>query len=502
MTHVRISGVASKLGYRPGPIPDVDPMTLSCMPTSGLVHQVLWWSRSITDTPPWYHLGAILPILAHEMSRLGWVIDRNLRIQPRLWTLLVGTSGIGKTTLIRRFRDFHEEMLRRFDPELQAPWIFCDGTQRGLFMALAEHYNKDLDQTLGILTHDEFSVLLSDRRHQIDVQELCRWKDGGSFERHLAGDKKAKKDGQQVIDHLKNVSLNGVFATTSTSIVKHSTSEHFEAGMYSRMNVMHRPVDPRMLRMNPGPALEAREVPLVEAVNLLRHWTQPRDLAVEPVIEVSKAIEDYLEDTLMAEMRAHWEEDGRLNASRRRSIETAKIVAGIYCWSDWCRDGQPALTAPHMTLKDIELGVNFARATIDDLERLAGGIEMDPEMRATDRIFDVIKRAGSAGCGRRDIMRKVGVSKFMLDRAIATLEAREAIEVRVCGSSKPGRPGQRFFVEPEFLRAHLHLLHGGRSEASEAADDAENELETDTVENDTAGPKSDVAALVLDDDPW
>lgn len=469
MTHTRLSGTAAKLGYKPGPIPGVDPLTLSCMPDSGLVHSVLWWSRKITDTPPWYHLGAILPVLAHEMSRLGWVIDRKLRMQPRLWSLLVGTSGVGKTTLIKRIRDFHDTFLARFDAQIKAPWLFCDGTQRGLFMALADCYSKERDQTLGILTHDEFSVLLSDRRHQIHAQDLCRWKDGGSFERHLAGDKKAKKEGQQVIDHLKNVSLNAVFATTNTSIVKHSTAEHLEAGMYSRMNVHHRPMDPNRLRMNPGPAFEEREVPLKDALDVLRHWTQPREAFIEPVIDVPDEINTYLEDTLMADMRRNWEEEGRMNASWRRSIDTAKIVAGVYCWTDWCRGGSPVLDVPVMTLLDIERGVRYARATIDDLQRLSGDVEVDFEMRATNRVFEFIKKAGKNGCNRRDIMRSLGITKTMLDRVIATLDARESIETKATlASAKGGRPGQRYVVDPEFLRAHLQLLHGGLSDELEA----------------------------------
>jgi len=412
-----------------------------CFPAVGVLRTYMDWAHRTTHTPPIFHLAAILPVLAYEAARRGYILDVE-DSQPlllRVWTCIAGSSGAGKGTALMRAKDFSDQFYKQRRIEFEnPPFLALEGSIPGVLTALADrYYQEDFERTTAILYHEELSkVLLQDAA----AEALIMLYDGRDYVRNLRSIQKAQADGEKVNDTIRKPMVSAVFTTPSASLEASSTVQHVAGGLYSRMLWMVGDVtrDKLMFR-------ERREEQrLAHALKDWSQWAASLDghaMMRKPLkIHLPQTSENLLAEGLFDQLRSRIAEDSRLQGVYLRLLTHARVLAGLFAFSRG---------APEVDLDDMCRAVNLATVCLAHVETLDEQLAVSSGYRLQTRVLDLVRRTAAKGVTRRELYVTLKLTKGELENALEALLDRSDVVERTMRKPGPGRPSQMYFL-PEY----------------------------------------------------
>lgn len=415
---------------------ELDPVVASCLPEYGPLRSYMAWAIKTTDAEHLFHLGSVLPCFANEVCEASFRIDAKRQLRPTLWTFLVGVAAGSKSTAQRRAQA-HYKRVRNIQAGQQAhdPFIQAEGSLPGIFEALAEAYNPDLDMSAGVVTRDEAARLL-DSKDPTVADMLCQIIDGEEVRRHLRSLKAEQRAGATVRDRLRNPAFSGCFATTFARLREVTQASFIEGGLYSRFLWFKG----QTCLPNPQLDVDLHEDDWRHAVEDWVDWGRwllgmctVLDAESEPrVVQVSGQARDVLEETLFADFVEHARFDDRINATRKRGLTQAVLVAGLY-----------ALSRRELIVgaADMAAACNLIAQSTQGLAELNGELAVGDELADVARVRAVITQAGELGIKKSALYPKVQLPKKALDAALAQLIEQEVVVEERTRHQGAGRPG-------------------------------------------------------------
>lgn len=418
----------------------LDPVVSACIPNNGPLSSYLRWAVKTTDAEHLFHLGAVLPCLSDFATSMGFRVDPERMMHPVLWTFLVGVSASSKTTAMKRAQTHYQRVRSTMlNGQEVRPFVFAEGSIPGLFEALAGRFDHDSGLSTGIVDRDEAARLLDSRDGTV-ADMLCQIIDGEEVERHLRSLKAERRAGGTVHDRLIQPAFSGRFATTFARIREVTQASYLEGGLYSRMLWFVGS------EFHPHPRLEINTY-RQEADRVLSEWVDwgrwmlaaQLGPAEERVVGVSEAAVDCLRTTLFEDFVAASRTDSRLNATRKRALTQAVIVAGLY-----------ALTQQRMRIEldDMAQAVNLCTFCLEGLAGLEGSLAVSEQVSAAEKVFTVIQQAGVNGARKSELYR-TRLDKREIDAAVEHLIDAGRIESVSERAQGAGRPATRLRVLDE-----------------------------------------------------
>lgn len=413
--------------------PTTPPTTLAdelqaCVPAAGPLRAYLDWAVKTTDAEHLFHVGSILPCWAHEACVRGFRIDSQQRHVPKLWTFLVGVSASSKSTAMKRATSLYRGHTSKAG--MLDPFLIAEGSVPGIFEAMAERFDVELDMTPGILYRDEAARLLDTTDSIADM--LCNVIDGEDVKRHLRGARAANAQAAgSVKDTLVRPAFSGLLTTTFSRLREVTKSSYLEGGLYSRF--LWFAGSPRL----PEQSLFV-DLHLAEAQRVAELWGDwagwalaQQTLGRQLVVEVPRHVIELLRSTLFATLVQHGTRDDRLNATRKRGLHQAIMVAALYALND---------RRLEVVEEDMDRAINLIEFCLRGLERLDASLAVDDLMVAADQAFHVIASAGPHGVARSRLYPALRKSKWWVDQIIDTLLAEGSVRTVARATGKPGRP--------------------------------------------------------------
>lgn len=205
----------------------------ACYPPQGVIADYLNWASRLTHAPPQLHLAAMLPAVAFEANKRGFVFANGDPLN--VWVMIIAPPGAGKTTALSFIRDVHESYgLSTHGATWQTPWESAEGSLPGVAEALTTHYDgtDPSASTNAILYHTEVSKIL---RQEDSYEWLCQLYDKGDIKRNLRYIQKRKADGEEVQDTVRNVKVSAFFTTVRASFQEVFRETFLRGGFASRM---------------------------------------------------------------------------------------------------------------------------------------------------------------------------------------------------------------------------------------------------------------------------
>lgn len=417
--------------YQPGAIEGLPEEILNCIPTSGPIHRYMAWAIKTTDAEPLFHLGSILPCWSHAVCTRGFTVDEDHRMVPKLWTFLVGVPASSKSTAMKRALSLY----RRHYPT-RDPFVLAEGSVPGIFEALCDQFDHELDASVGILYRDEAARLLDTTDSIADM--LCNIIDGETVKRHLRGARAANAQAAgSVRDTLLRPQFSGILTTTFSRLREVTKASYLEGGLYSRF--LWFVGQPRLvgqsLTWNPH---RAEEDAVLAAWNEWSAWANGLEaLGHNRVIRVPPLCVELLRSTLFANLQAHGSTDNRLNAARKRGINQAILIAGLYAASQQ-RDV--------VDEDDMDRAINLVEFCLAGMERLDPSLAVDEFMQAVDFAFHAIAGAGDLGIATSKLFSILRKPKTVVDAIVDTLVAEGSIRRFERRTGQRGRPAQVFIA--------------------------------------------------------
>lgn len=438
-----------------------------CVPEYGPMRSYMLWAIKTTDAEHLFHLGSILPCLANEAVTSGFVVDEQRRIRPTLWSFMVGVPASAKSTARQRATKLYTSYLStRAGKEVADPFIFAEGSWPGIFEALTERFDPETGLATGIFSRDEAARLLDTKDTTIS-DNLCNLIDGDEIKRHLRGYKAENRTRPgSAPDRLRAPAFSGCLSTTFARIREVTQASYVEGGLYSRflwfVGMPHLPEQQLDVDMH---ETDRRRV-LDEWLDWGKWLLGMSTLRTpeERVVTFTPDVEQLLRDTLFATLNDQRRTDSRMNATRKRGLTQAKIVAGLY-----------ALSCQRTTVdyEDMVRAINLVEMSTQGLDRLDQSFL--PSASSRDQItlahkaFETIKALSSDadGCPKASLYRQLQVPKFILDSVIDTLLDEGSI-AQVAAPKLPGQSGRpamlyrvtrpsRFGTAPKRVSSRKHL---------------------------------------------
>lgn len=415
----------------------LDPVVSASIPSTGPLASYMRWAIKTTDAEHLFHLGAVLPCLSDFATSMGFVIDPERLLRPVLWTFLVGVSASSKTTAMKRAQTHYQRVRSTMlNGQEVRPFIFAEGSIPGLFEALAARFDPESGLSTGIVDRDEAARLLESRDATV-ADMLCQIIDGEEVERHLRSLKAERRAGGTVHDRLIQPAFSGRLATTFARIREVTQASYLEGGLYSRMMWFVGS------EFHPHPRLEIN-THRQEADRVLGEWVDwgrwmlvsQLGPAEERVVGVSEAAVDWLRETLFDDFVRASRTDSRLNATRKRALTQAVIVAGLYALS------QQRL---RIELDDMERAVNLCTFCLECLSGLEGSLAVSEQVSAAEKVYTVIQQAGPNGARKSELYR-TRLDKREIDAAVEHLIDAGRVEQVTERAAGAGRPATRLRV--------------------------------------------------------
>lgn len=406
--------------------PDIEAM----LPESGILRDYVLWAVRETYAPPIFHLGAILPAWAWQVTEWGWKLPIRGE-QGAIQTFLVGAPATAKSTTLRLAYSFHEAFRQAWEGRLyqaeRNPWLQAEGTVAGLLETLADRTDVQRDLTSAVLFHEEVSSLLEKGGPVIDL--LMQLFDAvPAVERQLVRYREAKGRGERVPSKVPRPAISGVFCTTTAAAAEVLTERHFHGGLVSRS-----------LWLTGTPLLDRyfeSEHDLPGRQSLVTRWTHVArclpTLAAEAggkLVTEDPKVKRTLH-VIFAEFKraAEGGEEARA-ASLQRAIGLVRYIAALYALSRG---------STCVTFTDAEAARRLVEASLVHTGALHSAVAPDAVYRAVERAEQAIRGTGAEGISRAELNRRfLRLNKPTLDLVLAQLEEERAItRRRVAG---PGR---------------------------------------------------------------
>jgi len=423
-------------------------------PPDGLIHAYLWWAGEVVYAAPSYHLGAILPTIAHEASRRGYRLG--VSGDPlRLWTCLIGGSGSGKSTAHRMARDFYDDYVRQIrGPTYRKPFLHLAGSIQGVKHALASGYHDPLaGRVVAVLETDELTRFLP-RRGASVAEDLCQLFDGRPIEDHTRTAQKAKQEGQVVFTELNNYVVSALFATTASSLDAVADEQYFTGGLFSRILWISGRVDPT--QWTPGP-IDWQAVRRATALDRWEQWSQWADGyeargGARLVHMLAEAQEVYKSFALKHRNKCFDSEGGRFAPVYMRGVADHVLkIAALFAFS--CEDAFDLNggTGVYVSAADMQAAAALVENAFESFTKVATTVGVDRRARTGERIEDLLREAGARGMTRAEIWERMPPSdRVEVEPALAMLVANGRVEGVTVHNGKRGRP-------PTYLCLTHHL---------------------------------------------
>lgn len=425
-------------------------------PATGPLAAYLDWALDSTDAEPQFHIGTIIPLFAHEVSRLGFRDSLN-PMHDNYWgyrwsTVLIGHAASGKSTVIKlsqKFYDKYAEVVAGTEDESDllnagfAAWVQLEGSIPGLFTSVADRMVNGVSR--GIIWHDEVSAFLKQAKQGVGVAEfLCQLTDGTRIERHLKGTKLANRSIRHIEDKIAEViryhSYCMITATTFRGLEYATDMQMTEGGFFSRnwWGVGQAGAE-HTLRWSGAKDMG-------EPVDAWRQWfgwatstmlLNGSETGLVEVEEMAPKEEAVVMSTSLGLLNA--DPIGPLAALRKRGINQTFLLAQLF-----------ALNAKRLrvTQHDLVMADNIMQLSINNYAsinpRLLGEMKSS-ELR--DRVLGLLKRAQHDGMGRSEFYKRIGqLSKSALSIVLETLEEAEEIIQVTLRTGRRGRPSTKFYA--------------------------------------------------------
>lgn len=450
--------------YAAGPIKDVDPDIQAMIPEWGVLHALVWYVTKTSDAPPEHVIGAILPALAHAMAVRGLYVDQDAQHVPHIWLVLVGDSGVGKSTAIDRVMTFYRQHLRETTDPYVDPYSHVEGSIPGLLETLADKYDETLNRTSTVLYNDEFTRILESSESVSEV--LCILADSKrDFTRNLRKYHSMRRKGQKTPDTVRSPAISAIFATTMSGLENTATSKQATGGLFARPLWLHANLDKSRLRFEEILAPDARK----RVLALWRAWAgaldgtlllaqkdemeiverttptqtiQQRAGARPTVIVIPSEVKVFLKD-FFEECVGAMVEGSSFNGLLRRAEGRARMIASIYAFS------RGELTP---SSDDVIRAIRLVKRSLQAVGLVQDSVAVDPGFRQQERALRIIQATGSQGMLRGELYSRLKLgSKQEMDRLIETLLDRGDAMAKTTNAGKRGRPGTRFFTTSKII---------------------------------------------------
>ena len=423
-------------------------------PAQGPLAAYMEWAMASTDAEPQFHIGAILPVWAHEVTRMGFreSVDP---VHDSYWgyrwsTTLVGHAASGKSTAIKLaqklYAKYAEEIAGAEIDALNtgmAAWVQLEGSIPGLFTSVADRVIEGVSR--GIIWHDEVSAFLKQAKLGVGVSEfLCQLGDGTRIERHLKGTKLANRTIKHAEDKIAEVIRQHAYslltATTFRGLESATDMQMTEGGYFSRnwwgigfVGVKH------TLRWSGATDMEAT----VEAWSRWFKWsaaaqiTSGREDGLVKVENLPYATEERIMATSLGLLNA--DPVGPLAALRKRGLNATFVLAQLF-----------ALNAQRTQVTEVDLVMadNVVQLSINNYSqitpRLLGDLKT-PELY--ERVRYLVKQAKEQGVRKSSFYKKIKVhARVHLDGVLETLVDAEEIVKRTIRTGRKGRPATIYYA--------------------------------------------------------
>jgi hypothetical protein len=419
----------------------IDDAIAKCFPNEGVFHQYLWWASATTDTPAIFHVGTWMACVAHEMARRGWRIGPN-QVKPMAWVALTGTSGIAKSTALRRGQAMYSELLRRSLGELyKPPFIMLEGSTAGILESLALRFDADRASTCAILWQEELSRVFEQREEMSDILNILS--DGVTYKRQLRAYNDARAQGKKPPDTVKNPCLSAVFCTTAAAMESTATQRHLEGGLFSRFWWFGGSLAPEQLRFEEDQRYDEAQ----HLLGMLQAWIgelDGLDIAAETnrplsapdeqgsarvrVVEIPRKVKALIQEVHFEPHRAIiCSPTSRLSSAYRRAARKAELLTGLYAFS------RGTMRA---SLADAEAACRMVTWSLESVSTLAETVAVEKASREELRIRKALREAGAQGMTRTQLYRRLRYPSTVLERHLDAMQDVQKVK-RKGGSRGP-----------------------------------------------------------------
>lgn len=453
--------------YAPGPIPWVEPEIQACFPTSGPVHAYMHWVTQTTHTPSLFHLASYLVNLAQRYASLGMRIEvQGMLHRPRLYSLLVAPSGVGKSTPIARAQRFFEESARGHvpSPVPQSHMITADSTPNGIQRLIHETMVPEYGNEHSMFVCEEAERLfVRSRQHPTDAL-FCALYDGNVSQHVTAKNVVDASKGQDKLSKLYAPIVSLLFAMPEASFSGEGMDRVSEAGLIPRFLVFRGSPRPPKEAQQAHPtgraiALQSLELALewfdqvraamAAGIDPWNHEAPPADPFVR--VKLSQGAREVYHRRVTVPDREAFErmvrnpsDDVRnMRSYRLRAYDQAYVIAALYALASGVQGR--STVQDHLIVQDYEMewALNLVDLSVAYMTRKLPALGADPALRANALLIELFEATSTK------TLKKTQVINRMEHRGIpaaATLTALESLilggKVEVIAEPPTGKKGR------------------------------------------------------------
>lgn len=403
----------------------IDEELRQAMPRSGPIYDYVNYARRTTDVDPWAHLYCILPAFLDMAGRKGFGVYSDPSdddpMHPSIWPFIIAPPATGKSTAIKCSQRFYQSLAQPLKTKV-SPYVTVEGTLPGVLSELASRRDEDAEQERGILVREEFSKVLKERDSWTET--FCELYDGTACQRYLVRNQQAKLDGKSSVDQdLQHPIVQGLFATTNTSLAETANIQHVAGGLASRLLWLR-----LEMRTNQVTKREAKR----ERGHAFASWCDWIAWAETEVVTNEKLKVTFAPDVYDAiafqvydafARKVQEDPDSPLNSMYKRAINHAQLLAGVFALSEKrCR----------ITLDDYQRAEYCVARSLRTFASLSDSVGVDVDYAKEARVLKVLRAVGERERNfitRSELQQVVRFSLPTLAKYLAGFEEAGLVEV-------------------------------------------------------------------------
>jgi hypothetical protein len=418
---------------------DIDAALSSSIPESGPLRDYMNWAVQTTAADPYFHLAAILPSFAHELTRKGFRLGSSLR-PLRLMTAIIGESGRGKSTCLSNARRLTKEWMAITEPDRMQPHLHANGSIAGIIHAMQSHWHEEGQCTSPIFTLDELSALLTHDQFADAFNQL--W-DGTDFQRHYRHLQKASDATESTT--VRSPVLLGAFAGTVSALQPVVEGYHIEGGIISRILWYRQepPLNDADFSKYMHVCFDSHEEWRSQVAQSCAAWSAAlkayRIMGNPRMILVEDEVYEFIREKLWGQVRSA--QGSRTGSVITRLVEHVQTVGAIYAATE-------STLAEGITVKvrHVAMALRFIEKCRDSILGIEKHLAVEQVMKDVAAVQDVISASGAEGATRSELYPKTKLPKNRIDQAISHLVDSEDIVQVMSKATGRGRRSIRYYV--------------------------------------------------------